>query len=116
MGAAGSISDIGRPANHRGWPDDWGDRSRRRKQRRGMRLHGTDIRCRTATAARSTNTTASGIQMSLARRKFIGSLAGGVAAALVAPAQTTRREVRVGGKRVKVVDVHGHATFPEVAA
>jgi aminocarboxymuconate-semialdehyde decarboxylase len=27
----------------------------------------------------------------------------------------TRREVRVGGKRVKVVDVHAHATFPEVA-
>jgi aminocarboxymuconate-semialdehyde decarboxylase len=54
--------------------------------------------------------------MSLPRRKFIGSLAGGLAAALVAPAQATRREVRVGGKRVKVVDVHGHATFGEVAA
>jgi aminocarboxymuconate-semialdehyde decarboxylase len=26
-----------------------------------------------------------------------------------------RREVRVGGKRVKVVDVHAHATIPEVA-
>ena len=25
-----------------------------------------------------------------------------------------RREVRVGGKRVKVVDIHAHATFPEV--
>jgi aminocarboxymuconate-semialdehyde decarboxylase len=27
----------------------------------------------------------------------------------------TRREVRVAGKRVKVVDVHAHATIPEVA-
>lgn len=26
-----------------------------------------------------------------------------------------RREVRVGGKKVKVIDVHAHATFPEVA-
>ena len=25
------------------------------------------------------------------------------------------RDVRVGGKRVKVVDIHAHATFPEVA-
>ena len=29
-------------------------------------------------------------------------------------AQSPRREVRIGGKRVKVVDIHGHATFPEV--
>src|ERR1700680_2152070 len=61
------------------------------------------------------------------RRKFIKGL--GLAGTLVrvgalvdAAAQTpksgapvTRREVRVGGKRVKVVDVHAHATFPEVA-
>jgi aminocarboxymuconate-semialdehyde decarboxylase len=26
-----------------------------------------------------------------------------------------RRDVRVGGKKVKVIDVHAHATFPEVA-
>src|SRR5580692_9605686 len=60
------------------------------------------------------------------RREFIKGL--GVAGALVrggalvdAAAQTTksgpvtRREVRVGGKRVKVVDVHAHATFAEIA-
>jgi aminocarboxymuconate-semialdehyde decarboxylase len=61
------------------------------------------------------------------RREFIKGLglAGAVAAggALVdVAAQTpksggsaTRREVKVGGKRVKVVDVHAHAIFPEVA-
>ena len=66
------------------------------------------------------------------RREFInvlaGGLAGGAVGALVggaavpdAAAQTpqsgagARREVRVGGKRVKVVDIHAHATFPEVA-
>jgi aminocarboxymuconate-semialdehyde decarboxylase len=32
-----------------------------------------------------------------------------------AAAPVTRREVRVGGKRVKVVDVHAHATIPAVA-
>ena len=32
-----------------------------------------------------------------------------------AGAPTTRREVRVGGKRVKVVDVHAHAAIAEVA-
>src|SRR5712692_1186133 len=48
------------------------------------------------------------------RREFIKALAGAAAGASVAPAQT-RREVRVGGKRVKVVDVHAHAVFPEVA-
>jgi len=64
------------------------------------------------------------------RREFIhscvGGLAGGIAGALVgggalidaAPqsnGSATRREVRVGGKRVKVVDVHAHANFSEVA-
>jgi aminocarboxymuconate-semialdehyde decarboxylase len=62
------------------------------------------------------------------RREFIKGLAGGVAGALVgggalvhaAPqdpssAPVKRREVRVGSKRVKVVDVHAHATFPDVA-
>ena len=60
------------------------------------------------------------------RREFIGGLAGGVAGVLVgdgalvdaqAPqsaAPVMRREVRVGGKRVKVVDVHGHANIAEV--
>jgi len=63
------------------------------------------------------------------RREFIKSVAGvaagaylagrGIAdAAAQAPqagAAAARREVRVAGKRVKVVDVHAHATFPEVA-
>ena len=58
------------------------------------------------------------------RRDFIKSLAVSAGGALAgrAAAQTpnsgpavTRREVRVGGKRVKVVDVHAHAVFPEVA-
>jgi aminocarboxymuconate-semialdehyde decarboxylase len=54
------------------------------------------------------------------RREFIGGLAGGLAGVLVGggalvDAQTPRREVRVAGKRVKVVDVHGHANIAEVA-
>jgi aminocarboxymuconate-semialdehyde decarboxylase len=55
------------------------------------------------------------------RREFLKSLAGGVAgAALLGAAPqsgtpATRREVRVGGKRVKVVDVHAHCNFAEVA-
>jgi aminocarboxymuconate-semialdehyde decarboxylase len=51
------------------------------------------------------------------RRQFIQGLAAGMAACGVlrdAGAQT-QREVRVGGKRVKVVDVHAPTTFPEVA-
>src|SRR5579871_27815 len=51
------------------------------------------------------------------RREFITGLAGaslGAGAFLKAAAQT-RREVRVGGKRVKVIDIHAHANFPEVA-
>jgi aminocarboxymuconate-semialdehyde decarboxylase len=65
----------------------------------------------------------------LNRRTFIKQGAHFAGAALVASsalkegaAQTpkgstpaSRREVRVGGKRVKVVDVHAHAVFPEVA-
>lgn len=31
------------------------------------------------------------------------------------PTQPKRREVRIGGKRVKVVDVHAHCVIPEVA-
>ncbi len=61
------------------------------------------------------------------RRDVIVSVARGVTGALVGSAicdlsaqerprgQETRREVRVGGKRVKVVDVHGHANIAEVA-
>ena len=50
------------------------------------------------------------------RREFMQGLAGAVGAgALLQSAAQTRREVRVGGKRVKVVDVHAHANFPEVA-
>ena len=55
------------------------------------------------------------------RRYFIKGLTAGLAGAY-ALAQTpdsgapaTRREVRVGAKRVKVVDVHGHANIAEVA-
>jgi aminocarboxymuconate-semialdehyde decarboxylase len=48
--------------------------------------------------------------------RFLDELALGAAdPQAAAPAQTARREVRVGGKRVKVVDVHAHATIPEVA-
>jgi aminocarboxymuconate-semialdehyde decarboxylase len=58
----------------------------------------------------------------LNRRRFIQQTSHFVGAALAGystlgkgAAQTPRREVRVGGKRVKVVDVHAHAVFPEVA-
>ena len=37
---------------------------------------------------------------------------GPAASALQAPA--TRRQVMVGGRRVRVVDIHSHATVPEV--
>jgi len=61
------------------------------------------------------------------RREFIqtlgmaGALAGTGTLTNVAAQNTksggsaSRREVRVGGKRVKVVDIHAHANFPEVA-
>ncbi len=52
------------------------------------------------------------------RRKFLQSVAGVLAGGALrrATAQTvSRREVRVGGKRVKVVDVHAHANIAEVA-
>jgi aminocarboxymuconate-semialdehyde decarboxylase len=51
------------------------------------------------------------------RREFLKSIAAGVAVcgATGDVAAQTRREVRVGGRRVKVVDIHAHATFPEVA-
>ena len=62
------------------------------------------------------------------RRQFIRRLAHDLAGASLggalitaaaqepkSPAPVTRREVRVGGKRVKVVDVHGHANIAAVA-
>src|ERR1700676_4221221 len=61
------------------------------------------------------------------RRDFLKSVAGATAGALVtggtfteAPLQSSqaadgkRREVSVGGKRVKVVDMHAHCVVPEV--
>ena len=49
------------------------------------------------------------------RREFLQSAGGALLAAGAVSAQGARREVRVGGKRVKVVDIHAHANFPEVA-
>src|SRR5579883_1950636 len=47
---------------------------------------------------------------------LVGSGAlGEIAAQTPKSGSPARREVRVGGKRVKVVDVHAHAVFPEVA-
>ncbi len=61
------------------------------------------------------------------RREFVRTVAGVAVGALVsgrglmegAPAPksgapVTRREVRVGGKRVKVVDAHAHAAIAQV--
>src|SRR5690349_5697611 len=57
-----------------------------------------------------------------AQRAFVGSAAAqgrgqgrGEAQGESSDAPVAHRDVRVGGKRVKVVDVHAHATFPEVA-
>jgi aminocarboxymuconate-semialdehyde decarboxylase len=58
------------------------------------------------------------------RREFIETVAGVAAGTLLtgrglveaqAGPPVTRREVRVGGKRVKVVDAHAHASIAEVA-
>ncbi len=58
------------------------------------------------------------------RREFIETMAGMAAGTLLTGrgrveaqpgAPVTRREVRVGGKRVKVVDAHAHASIAEVA-
>jgi aminocarboxymuconate-semialdehyde decarboxylase len=62
--------------------------------------------------------------MRMIRREFIktaGVAAGtvltgrGLVGAPQAPQSVTRREVRVGGKRVKVVDIHAHAVIAETA-
>jgi aminocarboxymuconate-semialdehyde decarboxylase len=59
------------------------------------------------------------------RRQFVRTVAGAAAgmfaaggAAHTVAYQTTarRREVSIGGRRVRVVDIHAHATVPEVAA
>jgi len=53
------------------------------------------------------------------RREFVNTVAGAAAAAFVSgrlpAAPEARRDVRVGGKRVTVVDVHAHAGIAEVA-
>ena len=59
------------------------------------------------------------------RRDFLKSVAGAVAGACVleragvrvaarAPQPSGRRQVTIGGRRVRVVDVHAHVTVPEV--
>src|SRR4029453_9999304 len=55
------------------------------------------------------------------RRQFVKRIAGATAGLYVtghgfvsAQAPTARRLVSIGGKRIKVVDVHSHATVPEV--
>jgi aminocarboxymuconate-semialdehyde decarboxylase len=55
------------------------------------------------------------------RRDFVRTAAGAAAAAFVAGipalrAQGARRQVSLGGKRIRVVDVHAHCTVPEVMA
>jgi aminocarboxymuconate-semialdehyde decarboxylase len=50
------------------------------------------------------------------RRDFVKALAGASAAAFAGPgrllAQAGRREVSIGGRRIKVVDIHGHFIEP----
>ena len=51
------------------------------------------------------------------RREFLKDVASGTAGLVLVPQAGTpvrRREVSVGGRRVKVVDVHGHCLVPEV--
>ena len=54
------------------------------------------------------------------RRDFFKTVAGAAAGAYAlgrgnaAVAQQQRRQVSVGGKRVRVIDIHAHATVPEV--
>ncbi|HEX5047819.1 MAG TPA: amidohydrolase family protein [Gammaproteobacteria bacterium] len=54
------------------------------------------------------------------RRHFLhaaGTIAATYAALGIAPiaqGQTARKEIRVGGKKIKVVDIHAHCVFPEV--
>ena len=50
----------------------------------------------------------------LTRRAFVKTGAG-AAAGFFIQAPPARREVSIGRKRVKVVDIHGHLSVPEVA-
>lgn len=52
----------------------------------------------------------------LRRREFLKSVASGTAGLVLLPqaGPVRRREVSIGGRRVKVVDVHGHCLVPEV--
>jgi aminocarboxymuconate-semialdehyde decarboxylase len=57
------------------------------------------------------------------RRRFLCAVAGAAATAYPlgglatgqAPAAPVRRQVSIGGKRIKVIDVHAHCVIPEVA-
>src|SRR5688572_5506639 len=57
------------------------------------------------------------------RRRFVHAVAGAAAGMYAlgglpgaqAPAPTARRQVSIGGKRIKVIDVHAHCVIPEVA-
>jgi aminocarboxymuconate-semialdehyde decarboxylase len=50
------------------------------------------------------------------RRDFMRVTAGGAAALLLSPGYAQgRREVQVAGRRVRVVDIHAHCVFPELA-
>jgi aminocarboxymuconate-semialdehyde decarboxylase len=48
------------------------------------------------------------------RREFIRTASALLAGSRLFGAETARREVRVGGKRVKVIDAHAHASIAEV--
>lgn len=52
----------------------------------------------------------------LGRREFLKNVASGTAGLVFLPqaGPVRRREVSIGGRRVKVVDVHGHCLVPEV--
>lgn len=58
------------------------------------------------------------------RRDFCTTVAGATAGAFVmgrvsllaSHARPARRQVSIGGRRIRVVDVHAHCTVPEVAA
>jgi aminocarboxymuconate-semialdehyde decarboxylase len=52
----------------------------------------------------------------LRRREFLKNVASGAAGWVLLPqtGSVRRREVSIGGRRVKVIDVHGHCLVPEV--
>src|SRR4029434_6250783 len=55
------------------------------------------------------------------RRAFCRTVAGAAGALVLAPpfhaarAQEARRQVTIGGRRVKVIDIHCHCVIPEAA-